>query len=269
MEFFKAIVLGLVQGLTEFLPISSSGHLVIFSKILDFNQPGITFEVFLHLGTLLAVVIVFKDELRQMILSVFSTPSARKDNSALQTAFQWNIYIIVATIPAVIVGLFLKDSIDALFDNPLVTYTMLFLTGILMTLTQFVKGKGIVLNCPRSFVIGIAQSMAIMPGLSRSGSTIFTAMALGIDRVTAARFSFIMSIPAILGAVVLDLKNMLASPPALSEMTYIIVGSVAAAISGYMAIVLLLKIVRKGQLAWFGYYCFLVSGLGFATHFLR
>ncbi len=267
MEILKAIVLGVIQGLTEFLPISSSGHLVIFSKILDFDKPGISFEVFLHLGTLLAVVVVFRKELLEMIRSIFSSAAARKGDPDLYRAFQWNIYIVVATIPAVIVGLFLKDHIEAIFDNTLITYSMLFVTGIMMTLTRFIPERGIALNCPRSLLIGVAQSMAIMPGLSRSGSTIFTGMALGIDRVTAARFSFIMSIPAILGAVTLDLKDMIAAPPAASELTYIFFGSVASAISGYLAIILLMKIVKKGSLTGFGYYCFLVSGLGFAYHF--
>ncbi len=268
MEIFKAIVLGVIQGLTEFLPISSSGHLVIFSKILDFNKPGITFEVFLHVGTLVAVVIAFRKELLQMVQSFFSTHEARKGNPELNNSFQWNIYVIVATVPIVIVGLLFKDTIDVFFDNVLITYSMLFVTGILMTLTQFVEERGLHLNCPKSLAIGIAQSAAIMPGLSRSGSTIFTGMALGIDRVTAARFSFIMSIPAILGAVVLDMKNLFATPLGMSELSYILSGTLAATISGYLAIVLLMRIVKKGKLAFFGYYCFFVSTLGFAFHFL-
>ena len=269
MELVKAIILGIVQGLTEFLPISSSGHLVIGSKILNFHEPGIAFEVFVHCGTLLAVLIVFRSELLTMVRALFSSRAARENDPRLNRFFHWNLYIIVATIPAVLFGLFLRDSIDRIFDNILITFGMLAVTGSIMVMTRFLEDRKGVITLPRSVVIGIAQALAIMPGISRSGSTIFTGMALGVERETAARFSFIMSIPAILGAVVLKLSDLIAVPPTTGELVNIMAGTVAAIISGYYAIVLLMRIVKRGKLEWFGYYCFAVSGAGFFWYFMR
>jgi len=269
MDVIKAILLGLVQGLTEFLPISSSGHLVIGSEILNFHHPGITFEVFLHLGTLLAVLVAFRSELRLMIRSLFVSAAARQADPELNRFFLWNIYIVVATLPAVAVGLLLKDSIDRIFDDILVSFVMLAVSGTIMVLTKWLRDKGAALSCSKSLIIGVAQSMAIMPGLSRSGSTIFTGMLLGVNRETAARFSFIMSIPAILGAVVLKSSDLLTSPPSATELTSLFAGTIASAISGYAAIVLLMHVVRRGKLHWFGYYCFFVSTLGLTWYFLE
>jgi len=268
MDIFKAVLLGIIQGLTEFLPISSSGHLVIGSEILNFHEPGIAFEVFLHCGTLVAVIIAFRQELLQMVRSLFVSPAVRSSDPELDRSFHWNINIVVATLPAVVVGLFLKDSIDRIFDTIVITYSMLALTGVIMLLTRLLQDKGAVINWPRSLVIGVAQAMAIMPGLSRSGSTIFTGMLVGVNRETAARFSFIMSIPAILGAVVLKSGDLLANPPSSEQVVGMLSGTAASVVSGYAAIVLLMRVVRRGKLHWFGYYCLVVSALGFAWHFL-
>jgi undecaprenyl-diphosphatase len=269
MDLFKAVILGIIQGLTEFLPISSSGHLVIGSALLNFHEPGITFEVFLHCGTLLAVVFAFRSDLRQMIGSFFIPSAVRRADPRLDRLYRWNFYVIIATLPAVFFGLLLKDSIDSIFDNILFTFGFLALTGILMLLTRFIEERGAEVNWLRSLVIGIAQALAIMPGLSRSGSTIFAGMATGLNRETAARFSFIMSIPAILGAVVLKLGELRTVPPSSAMVTSIAVGTGAAVISGYFAIVLLMHLVRRGRLQWFGYYCLGLSGAGFAWYFLR
>ena len=268
MELVKALILGIVQGLTEFLPISSSGHLVIGAQILNFNEPGIAFEVFLHCGTLVAVIFVFRRDLLMMIRSLFASPAVRRDDPELARSFQWNINIIIATLPAVAVGLFLKDSIDRIFDNILITFVMLAVTGISMVLTRFVHEKGATITRFRALIIGMAQALAILPGLSRSGSTIFAGMLLGVNREKAARFSFIMSIPAILGAVVLHIGELMASPPPIDQVLAILIGTFASIISGYYAIVLLMRIVRKGSLEWFGYYCLCVAGIGLCWYLL-
>ncbi len=269
MELVKAVILGLVQGLTEFLPISSSGHLVIGSEILNYHDPGIAFEVFLHCGTLVAVIIAFRKDLIIMIRSLFTSAAARREDPRLNRFFHWNMYVIVATLPAVVFGLMLKDSIDRIFANLLITFGMLAITGMIMVLTRYIHDRGVEINCPRSLLIGMAQALAIMPGLSRSGSTIFTGMLLGVNRETAARFSFIMSIPAILGAVVLKLNDLVAEPPPVEQLAAIGLGSLASAISGYYAIVLLMSIVRRGKLQWFGYYCLGVSAIGFGWDFMK
>ncbi len=269
MELLKAILLGIIQGLTEFLPISSSGHLVIGSELLKFNPPGISFEIFLHVGTLIAVVIAFHKDLLAMLRALFSTKQQRQNDESLRNAYQWNIYIIIATLPAVFAGLFLKDSIESIFDNILITFFMLSVTGIIMVLTNKIKQKEQNVTGGKALLIGVAQALAILPGISRSGSTIFTGMFLGVQRETAARFSFIMSIPAILGAAVLKLGELIETPPAASEVFYLAAGTAASIVSGYFAILILMDFVRKGRLHWFGYYCFFVSITGILWYMLR
>ncbi|HGY55563.1 MAG TPA: undecaprenyl-diphosphatase UppP [Caldithrix abyssi] len=268
VELLKALLLGLIQGLTEFLPVSSSGHLVIFAEILNFKEQGIAFEVFVHFGTLLSVLVAFRYELKRMLSAPYVI-WIKKDHSdaELQKYLNWDLYIIVATIPAVIVGLFFKDVVESFFDSILLVFFMLFITAFLMWGTQFLRQKDVDFSYGRSFLIGVAQAFAIMPGISRSGSTIFTGMALGLNREDVARFSFLMSIPAILGAVVLKLNDLLAAPPSSGEMLNMLVGTLMAAVSGYLAIIWLLDVVKKGKLQWFGYYCFAVALSGLIWYY--
>ncbi len=267
MEIIKAIILGAVQGLTEFLPISSSGHLVLVSELLEFQEQGLAFDIFVHFGTLISVCIVFRKELSAMLAAPLALFQGRADEE-LKRFFYWDIYVVVATLPAVVVGLLLKDSIDAIFNNILLVYCMLFVTGMIMSVAHYLKERSVSLNCPRALIIGCAQAMAIFPGLSRSGSTIFAGMALGLNREVVARFSFIMSIPAILGAVVLQSKELFRHPPESGSLLMIAAGTVASAICGYFAIILLLDIVRRNRLQWFGYYCLLLSSGGLLYTFM-
>lgn len=267
MEFIKAIVLGVIQGFTEFLPISSSGHLVIGSQLLNFQEQGVVFDVFLHLGTLLSVILVFRKELMAMVAAPFQLLNGGGSEQS-RLYFMWDIYVVVATIPAVIVGLFLKDRIEGLFTNLSLVYMMLLVTAAIMIATKYLQERASQLNIPRSFIIGCAQACAIMPGLSRSGSTIFAGMALGVNREVAARFSFIMSIPAILGAVVLQAPELIHSPPGGDALINLGAGTAMSALSGYFAIVLLLDIVRKNRLQYFGYYCLAVALAGFSHQLL-
>ena len=269
MELIKAIILGLVQGLSEFLPISSSGHLVIFSEILHFHQTGIAFEVFVHFGTLLSVLLAFRKEITKMIIAPFAIWINKSTDPELKEFLNWDYYVIIATIPAVIVGFTLKDPIEGLFTNILLVFFTLIVTAILMITAQFLKFRNKDLSYGRSFLIGIAQAFAILPGISRSGSTIFMGMSLGIEREKVARFSFIMSLPAIFGATILKLKDMMDFPPASSEILNLIVGTVVAFVSGYFAIIWLLDIVKKGKLQIFGYYCLVVSISGLIWYFTR
>ncbi len=261
MEIIKAIILGALQGFTEFLPISSSGHLVLGSELLNFQEQGLAFDVFVHFGTLVSVCIVFRKELAAMLAAPLAVFRGQADEE-LKRFFYWDIYVVVATLPAVAAGLLLKDSIDGIFSNILLVYCMLFVTGVIMSVTHYLRESNVRLNCPRALLIGCAQAMAIFPGLSRSGSTIFAGMALGLNRETVARFSFIMSIPAILGAVVLQSRDLLQHPPAAGSITTIAVGMIASALCGYFAIVLLLDIVRRNRLQYFGYYCLLLASGG-------
>ncbi len=267
MELVKAIILGVVQGVTEFLPISSSGHLVIGSQLLDFRGQGIAFEVFLHLGTLLAVIVVF----RQDILAMIRAPFAMMRGAVGQETrhyFLWDIYVVVATLPAVIVGLFFKESVEGFFSSLLLVYALLAITGCMMIGSKYLPEKEGKMSSLRAVLMGCAQACAILPGLSRSGSTIFAGMVMGVNRNTAAKFSFIMSIPAILGAVVLQSSNLYQNPPSVDAIINIAAGTFFSAVSGYFAIIFLLDIVRKNRLIWFGFYCLGISFLGFIHYLL-
>ncbi len=261
MELLKAVVLGVVQGLTEFLPISSSGHLVIGSELLDFQEKGVVFDVFLHLGTLLSVILVFRKEISGMIVAPFLYLKGERSEEVMLN-LRWDVFVIISVIPAVFVGLFLKSSIEQIFSNLALVFVMLFITGVLMVTSRYLRSSDVSLAGRHAFFIGCAQAMAILPGLSRSGSTIFTGMALGLDRQIVARFSFIMSIPAILGAMVLQLGDLIETPPAASSLINIAAGTGASALAGYFAIILLLDIVRRNRLEWFGYYCLALSFTG-------
>lgn len=267
MELLKSVILGLVQGLSEFLPISSSGHLVIFEHILDFHDEGIAFEVFVHFGTLLSIFIAFRKELAKMIIAPFSVWIYKSTDPEIKEYLRWDIYVIIATIPAGVIGLAFKDQIEAAFSSVILVYCMLAVTGLIMTLTPKFKNRGLPFKISNTFIIGVAQAFAILPGISRSGSTIFAGLVQGIDREKVAPFSFIMSVPAVFGAVLLKVKDLAEVGIDMSALTNYIVGTLVAFISGYFAIIWLLDIVKKGKLQWFGYYCFMVSGLGIIWYF--
>lgn len=268
MDLFKSVILGLVQGLSEFLPISSSGHLVIFAELLDFHEDGIAFEVFVHFGTLLSIFVAFRKELAQMIIAPYTVWIQKSLNPEIKEYLRWDLFILVATIPAGIIGLTFKDQIEEVFSNVLFVYFMLAVTGFIMTITPKLKNKGNPFTMVNTFIIGIAQSIAILPGISRSGSTIFAGLVQGIDREKSARFSFIMSIPAVSGAVILKIKDLAETGVNNAALGNYIAGTIVAFISGYLAILWLLNVVKKGKLQWFGYYCFLVSALGIIWYFV-
>lgn len=267
MELVKAIVLGIIQGLTEFLPVSSSGHLVIGSRMLNFQEQGVVFDVCVHLGTLLSVCIVFRSEILAMCKAPFQLMGGSRDKQ-IYRFFLWDVYVVIATLPAVIVGLFFKDKIELLFSSTLVVYFMLIFTGILMISARYLPQRKEPITWYRSIIVGCAQALAILPGLSRSGSTIFAGMAVGIAREEIARFSFIMSIPAILGAAVLQSGDLVQNPPSSDLVLSLLAGAAAAAIAGYLAIKLLLDVIRKNRLQWFGYYCILLAAVGLFYHFI-
>ena len=261
MELIKAIILGVVQGATEFLPVSSSGHLVLGSHILGFSEQGIVFDVMLHLGTLLSVMVVFRKELLQMVRAPFAWFRGEADEDT-RFYLLWDVYVVIATIPAVLVGLLFRERIELLFTSVTVVCVMLIVTGIMMITARYIPDRGCRINSWRAFLIGCGQAFAIVPGVSRSGTTIFVGMLLGVNRETVARFSFIMSIPAILGAAVLNLGEVISQPPGAGQVIVLLAGTLAAAVTGYLAIILLLDIIRKNRLQYFGYYCLTVAAVG-------
>ncbi len=240
MNIVSAIILGVVQGLTEFLPVSSSGHLVIVQSVMpNFKQPGVLFDTFLHAGTLGAVLIYFRRSFIKLI----------KDQSILY---------IVGTIPAVLVGVFFSDLIETLFSSTWLVGLLLLLTGLMNFMIQKTDSKNEKIKLSDSVFIGVFQALAILPGVSRSGSTIFAATRRGIKKSKAAEFSFILSIPAVLGANLYQIFSY--SNSAGINWAEYLSGFLAALFSGYWAIRLVFNLLKKNKFNVFGLYC-IVMGL--------
>ncbi|HQV33905.1 MAG TPA: undecaprenyl-diphosphate phosphatase [Calditrichia bacterium] len=274
-ETLKAIILGIVQGLSEFLPISSSGHLVLFQKLLGFEPAGMAFEVFVHFGTLMAVLIVFRNDVWEMIKWLPGVPGFIARGMKIQSPEDqyraMSLFIILGTIPAAVIGLAFEDEIEALFSSELLVLVALLMTGLIMWSSRYTEEnpKNGFMNIWHAIAIGFAQSFAIIPGISRSGSTIVTALWMGLKRDTAARFSFLLSVPVILGASILKFKELLETPPPSTEMVNLVLATLAAAISGYLAIIWMLDIIRRQRLEWFGLYCAVVALVGMGIIMLQ
>ncbi len=259
------LLLAVLQGLTEYLPVSSSGHLVLGRELLPGGEAlpeDATIEVLLHLGTLLAVVLFYRREVGRLALGVFGRGD---DPAAQRRLFGW---LVLATLPAVAVGLGLKDWIEASFTTPVVASACLLVTGTGLWWSRRHAGgqRGLLeLGARLALLMGVAQAVAILPGISRSGATIVTGMAFGASIEAAAAFSFLMSIPAILGATVIKLPELTAPAaggPAGGELLLAAATSFAV---GYLALGMLLWIMRARRLSWFAPYCWLLGLAGLAV----
>ncbi len=276
METLEALLLGLVQGLTEFLPVSSSGHLEIGQKLLNVNEGGLTFDIVVHVATVLATITIFRKEIWNLIIGFFTKLNPDTDLPLwrrLNDAQRYVILIVISMIPIGIVGLFFKDQVEAIFASSIVIVGVcLIITSILLALTHFFKldpdKEKQDISPANAFIIGIAQAIAVLPGLSRSGSTIATGLLLGNKRENMAQFSFLMVIPPILGEALLDFKHIVApSAEYLAEhgataqipTLALIVGFVAAFLSGCLACKWMVKLVKKCKLIYFAIYCFVVG----------
>lgn len=258
LSILQALLLGIIQGLTEFLPISSSGHLVIGQYFLRLREPELFFDISVHFATMIAVVIYFRSEVFKLIKGLF----LRNEVEGRKTL----LIIIIGTIPAAVIGYTLSSFFESAFSNPKMTSVMLMLTGFILLTTipaRPVGKKMWRLKWSDALIVGMAQAAAIMPGISRSGSTIAAGLHLGFKRDDAARFSFLLSLPAIFGATLFEAKD-IASLPA-SQLVTVASGMLAAGIVGYLAIHYMLKIVSRGKLFWFAPYCI---ALGLVVFFL-
>lgn len=251
MNLVEAIVLGVVQGLTEFLPVSSSGHLVLAQEFLKVNPPGAIVEIALHMGTLCSILVFYKMDLIDLLSGIF-----KGSEEELQTAGQ----IALATIPAVIGGLLLKDHLETLFSGTFYTGIFLCITGCILLLLKFREPNDNPILYRTSFMIGLAQMIAILPGISRSGMTITAAILLGISGVAAFRFSFLLAIPVIAGAGILsisDVQNLNSQ-----HLMPLFFGCAAAAVTGYAALKLLYSLVIKHKIWQFSMYCWTIGIIG-------
>jgi undecaprenyl-diphosphatase len=259
MSLIKAILLGVVQGLTEFLPVSSSGHLVIFQRLFGLEGAGVTLEVLLHFGTLLAVFWVF----RRDFLDLLKFPRDRVQRRFL-------LLLILGCIPTAIIGYFLGDFIESIFQSLLLTGAALFVTGgILKLLTLLPEGRKDVtaMQPVDALWIGLLQGIAVIPGISRSGSTITTALWRGLDRATAVRYSFMLSAPVIFGATLLEIKDMFAAGIEKTLLLDYAAGTVAACICGVLAIRLFVRLLQQQKFHYFAYYCWAVGAAVIVAYF--
>ncbi|MBS3763375.1 MAG: undecaprenyl-diphosphate phosphatase [Planctomycetes bacterium] len=266
-EFLNHIILGILQGITEFLPVSSSGHLVVAQKLLGVNEPGFFVEVCLHFGTLVAIIIVFRRQLLELTRDglvgawVAAHSLSLKKARDAAPAFPTAVAIVIGTVPAACAGVLLEDTIARIFEgNTVLTGMMLFLTGVVLLASRFARRDGSrEVNGGRGFCVGIAQACALLPGISRSGMTIVAGYFLGLEKQTAAHFAFLLAVPIMLGAVGWDaIRIMMGSAPfqvEAAEIGPLMVGSFLAAIVGWICLKLLLKTVSKGKLYWFSAYC--------------
>lgn len=262
MNYLESFILGIIQGLTEFLPVSSSGHLELAKAIFgdeSLPEESLTFTIVLHFATALSTLIVFRKEVIQIIKGLFQ--------------FTWNeelifsLKIIVSMIPATLIGLLLEEQLEAFFGGKIMFVgAMLIITAILLILADKAKYTQKQVSFGSAFIIGISQAIAMLPGISRSGATISTSVLLGIDRTKAARFSFLMVVPLILGKVAQDFLSGEISFES-AQIGQMSVGFIAAFLSGLFACNWMITLVRKSKLSYFAIYCFIIGvlAIGFAA----
>ena len=266
MHLIQAVLLGIVQGLTEFLPVSSSAHLVIFQHLFGFNQPELLFDVALHFGTLFAVFAYYRKEIRSIIQQSYLGLISWFQNKNRSVVFdqfpdfKFALHVLLASIPTALIGFAFKDYFEAMFGSAEWTSIQLIMNaGILWLAVVPLKHPERVsgLNWKKGLLIGVAQGIAIVPGISRSGITIVTALWLGMQADESVKFSFFLSIVAILGAGILEFHH--THPASSFAMSEILLGSFFAFGAGWLSIVYLLKILRRGKFHMFAYYCLMVG----------
>jgi undecaprenyl-diphosphatase len=256
MDILEAIVLGIIQGLTEFLPVSSSGHLELVKAILGDNsaaEQSLTFTVVLHFATALSTIVVFKNEVEEILRGLLQF----KWNSE----FKFSLKIIISMLPAVIVGLVFEKELESLFGGKiLLVGCMLLLTAVLLLLADKAKSTKKEVSYLNAMLIGFSQAIAMLPGISRSGATISTSVLLGVDRTRAAKFSFLMVVPLIFGKIGKDLISGNLNLQS-SEIIPILIGFICAFISGLLACKWMISIVKRSKLSYFSIYCAIIGSV--------
>lgn len=258
MSELEASILAVVQGLTEFLPVSSSGHLALASQIMNVPEGSLAFDIVLHLGTLLAVFAYYWKDIINLCKGIVN-----RERKSIVLA----LTLVAGTVPVAIVGYLFGDFIASLRESIVFVSSALVVTGfILFSTSKIPESKGgESLTFKRGFLVGLAQTIAIFPGISRSGTTICTGLSVGLSREESARFSFLLAIPAILGAAVKELPDASWNIP----FSNIIIGFVVSAVVGFAALRLLVKFVKAGKLSGFAWYCWSVAIAGFVMYFVR
>jgi len=262
MTFFEALLLGIIQGATEFLPVSSSGHTVLVPHLLGLGEPTLSLIAIAHQGTLLAVLIYFWQDLWRIAQGVWQGLRQGQPLGNADARLGW--YIVAGTVPVLIVGLTLEEFINGIFERPLYAAFFLMITAGLLVLGERLRSGEMALSgigWQDAVIIGLFQTLALFPGISRSGSTITGGLWRGLDRETAARFSFLLGVPAILGAGLLSVLDLIQSGDLASQAAVYLGAFLAAGVTGYAAIALLLAWLREHTLYPFAVYCALFGGL--------
>ncbi|MEM1268870.1 MAG: undecaprenyl-diphosphate phosphatase [Bacteroidota bacterium] len=268
MSWWQAALLGLLQGLTEFLPVSSSGHLVLGQYVLGIDAEAagdVTFEVFVHFGTTMSILTVYWSRVVEIIKQTFSAlgnPSEIGERFRQPTEFRIAVLILLSMIPTAIVYVTFKDQLEQAFSDPRLVCGALLFTGLLLLLTRLRPNPDGRLTMPKALVVGLAQAMALIPGISRSGSTICTALYQNVNQEQAANFSFLMVLPVIVGATLLKTLEMFELGGPTMGVLPLVIGAGVAYVSGVWAIRVMIDLVKKGSLQYFAYYCFLIGSLG-------
>ena len=275
MDPVQAVILGVIQGLTEFLPVSSSGHLVIFQHVFGLKEPELFFDICVHMGTLLAVIIVFRQEIRELVQSLghllwlVFVEDAHFEHLFEKSEFKMLLLVFFGFFPTAILGVVFHEIGQQLFSSVLIVGLMLIITGGLLWQTRRVAGTGGGMesfSIRTALIIGLVQGLAIMPGISRSGSTIALGLFLGLNRELSARYSFMLAIPAILGAGILSLHSLMADPSV--DYKIALIGAAVSFVVGYVALVSLLHLVKKAKLYLFAPYCW-AAGMAALFFFWR
>ena len=256
MDILTAVILGVIQGLTEFLPVSSSGHLILAQSLIsDFEQPGMLFDTLLHGATLGAVFVYFRRRILELMICPLGLLSSEYKIIYFENKrFMWGI--ILASIPTAIIGLTLESRVEGMFASPSFVGYFLIVTSVLLLISDRFQGNGQI-SGPTAIIIGIVQGLAVIPGISRAGSTTAVGLFLGIKREEMAEFTFLMSIPAIIGAIILQSKHLAAIP--VGELTAYIAGMGAAFVSGFFAIGFMVYFIKRANLKAFALYCLIVG----------
>ncbi len=264
MTWWEAALLGLLQGLTEFLPVSSSGHLVLAQYVLGLPSDDVSFEVFVHFGTVLSIVTVYWKRIISIIKHTFlglREPSRLTLHYRGNEDFRFAVFILITMIPTGLIYVLFKDFLEGAFGNPRLTAGMLLVTGLLLLLTKLRKAPDGPISPLKAVLIGTAQAGALIPGISRSGSTICTALYLNVTPEKAANFSFLMSLPVIVGATGIEALKLFETGVS-AGVVQTLIGTVVAYACGVVAIKIVLDFVRRGNLQYFAYYCFAIGSLG-------
>lgn len=261
MSWWESALLGLVQGLTEFLPVSSSGHLVLGKYLLGLEASGsVTFEVFVHFGTVLSILTVYWRRVGKILAAFFTTapkPSRWKSTYEEDRSFRFAVLILLTMVPTGIAYILFDDWIESAFADPRFASGMLLVTGVLLLLTLLRPNPDGPVNGPKAFLIGVAQSFAMLPGISRSGSTICAALYQNVSPKKAADFSFLMLLPVVVGATLLQIPEATGG-----DIVILLIGTAVAYVSGVLAIKAMIGLVSRGNLHYFAFYAFAIGTVG-------